>query len=154
MVQETTPLAYSQIFWGENCSLLLLARILHQHADPSSNRWGSWFNFEDISFGFITVGTICFLYGLFTLNSSENIPSKDICDPDRLGQTILCPLCDNACSYLKLSDSCFYSKISHVFDNSSTVFFAIFMSCWGRLWNLLKNNFYIRVFITVFITVP
>lgn len=77
------------------------------------------------------VGTICFLYGIATIESNDNIPSKEICNQTGPGNITLCPLCDKACEYQKLHDSCLFSRITYLFDNPSTVFFAIFMSFWG-----------------------
>ncbi|XP_052738916.1 anoctamin-4 isoform X2 [Bicyclus anynana] len=77
------------------------------------------------------VGTLCFLYGLASMNSSDNIPSKEICDGYGPGNTTLCPLCDKACQYQLLSDSCLFAKLTYLFDNPATVFFAIFMSFWA-----------------------
>ncbi|XP_063632701.1 anoctamin-4 [Cydia splendana] len=77
------------------------------------------------------VGTLCFLYGLASMGSEDNIPSKEICDISGPGNTTLCPLCDKACQYQRLSDSCLFAKLSYLFDNPATVFFAIFMSFWA-----------------------
>ncbi|XP_073997753.1 anoctamin-4-like isoform X3 [Rhodnius prolixus] len=77
------------------------------------------------------VGLLCFLYGLSTMDSSDNIPSKEICNANGPGNITLCPLCDKVCSYQKLVDSCVFSKITYLFDNPATVFFAIFMSFWA-----------------------
>lgn len=77
------------------------------------------------------VGTLCFLYGLATMQSDDNLPSKEICDTEGVGNLILCPLCDTACSYQRLSESCLFSQMTYLFDNPSTVFFAIFMSFWA-----------------------
>ncbi|XP_049883686.1 anoctamin-4-like [Pectinophora gossypiella] len=77
------------------------------------------------------VGTLCFLYGLASMESSDNIPSKEICDLGGPGNTTLCPLCDKACQYQRLSDSCLFAKLTYLFDNPATVFFAIFMSFWA-----------------------
>ncbi|CAG4949412.1 unnamed protein product [Parnassius apollo] len=77
------------------------------------------------------VGTLCFLYGLASMESDDNIPSKEICDTNGPGNTTLCPLCDKACQYQSLSDSCLFAKITYLFDNPATVFFAIFMSFWA-----------------------
>ncbi|CAK1546430.1 unnamed protein product [Leptosia nina] len=77
------------------------------------------------------VGTLCFLYGLASMDSGDNIPSKEICDTKGPGNTTLCPLCDKACQYQNLSDSCLFAKLSYLFDNPATVFFAIFMSFWA-----------------------
>ncbi|XP_053674951.1 anoctamin-5 [Anopheles nili] len=77
------------------------------------------------------VGLFCFLYGLASMDSSDNIPTKEICDQNGPGKTILCPLCDRACSYQQLHESCFFAQLTYLFDNPSTVFFAIFMSFWA-----------------------
>ncbi|KAJ8707661.1 hypothetical protein PYW07_011338 [Mythimna separata] len=77
------------------------------------------------------VGALCFAYGLATINSSDNIPSKEICDENGPGKVTLCPLCDKACKYQSLSDSCVFAKLTYLFDNPATVFFAIFMSFWA-----------------------
>ncbi|KAL7039822.1 hypothetical protein ACKWTF_000129 [Chironomus riparius] len=77
------------------------------------------------------VGFLCFIYGISTMNSDDNTPSKEMCDEFGVGRTILCPLCDKACSYQILHDSCLYAQITYLFDNPATVFFAIFMSLWA-----------------------
>nr|XP_046480563.1 anoctamin-4-like isoform X1 [Neodiprion pinetum] len=77
------------------------------------------------------VGLLCFFYGLGSIESEDNIPSKEICDPTLAGNITLCPLCDKACKYQKLKDSCLFSKLTYLFDNPATVFFAIFMSFWA-----------------------
>ncbi|XP_059479818.1 anoctamin-4-like [Neocloeon triangulifer] len=77
------------------------------------------------------VGFLCFLYGCLSLNSADNIPSKEICDPKGAGNITLCPLCDKACQFQQLKDSCFFAKVTYLFDNPATVFFAIFMSFWA-----------------------
>ncbi|XP_016969685.1 anoctamin-4 [Drosophila rhopaloa] len=77
------------------------------------------------------VGTLCFIYGLATLESEDNTPSKEICNEYGTGNITLCPLCDRACSYQRLSESCLFSRLTYLFDNPSTVFFAIFMSFWA-----------------------
>ncbi|KAH8411094.1 hypothetical protein KR222_002376 [Zaprionus bogoriensis] len=77
------------------------------------------------------VGTLCFIYGLATIESEDNTPSKEICNEYGTGNITLCPLCDKACSYQRLSESCLFSRLTYLFDNPSTVFFAIFMSFWA-----------------------
>lgn len=44
----------------------------------------------------------------------------------------MCPLCDR-CNFWYLKETCFYAKITYLFDNPSTVFFAVFMSFWATL---------------------
>jgi anoctamin-4 len=65
------------------------------------------------------------------MNSDDNTPSKEMCDEHGVGNVTLCPLCDKACSYQKLHDSCLFAQITYLFDNPATVFFAIFMSLWA-----------------------
>lgn len=111
------------------------------------------------------VGLLCFIYGLGSMDGEDNVPSKEICDPNLAGKAFsrfmfcvsvclcvylmnaylisriaifhtgnitLCPLCDKACTYQRLGDSCIFSKLTYLFDNPATVFFAIFMSFWGK----------------------
>ncbi|XP_037378480.1 anoctamin-5 [Talpa occidentalis] len=85
---------------------------------------------EMLSFAAV-VGLACFIYGLFSMN--RNLSSNEICDPEVGGQIIMCPLCDLVCDYWRLNTTCLASKFSHLFDNESTVFFAIFMGIWVTL---------------------
>lgn len=75
------------------------------------------------------VGVACFVYSCLTLYS--NIPSEDVCTKNLKIQ--MCPLCDHWCDYWDLKETCFHSRITYLFDNPTTVFFAIFMSFWATL---------------------
>ncbi|KAK7912814.1 hypothetical protein WMY93_013025 [Mugilogobius chulae] len=75
------------------------------------------------------VGVIVFLYGCASVD--DNIPSMEICDARN--NITMCPLCDRACSYWKLTDACGTARASHLFDNPATVFFSIFMALWAVL---------------------
>uniref|UniRef100_A0A8C9L7P6 Anoctamin n=1 Tax=Pavo cristatus TaxID=9049 RepID=A0A8C9L7P6_PAVCR len=46
---------------------------------------------------------------------------------------IMCPICDKYCPFMRLSDSCVYAKVTHLFDNGATVFFAVFMAVWATV---------------------
>lgn len=73
------------------------------------------------------VGFFCFLYGILTF--SQDIPSNDICGSDSAGaQIVMCPNCDTYCDFTQLNSSCVYSKLTYIFDNTSTVIFAALMS--------------------------
>ncbi|XP_061532017.1 anoctamin-3 [Phycodurus eques] len=74
------------------------------------------------------VGVFVFLYGLFTMDSSQ--VSKEICEANT---TVMCPMCEETCKPWTLSDSCVYAKVTHLFDNGGTVFFAIFMAIWATV---------------------
>ncbi|CAG0884101.1 unnamed protein product [Darwinula stevensoni] len=75
------------------------------------------------------VGLICFLYGCFSLYSNE--PSEDICN-QHLNIT-MCPICDHLCDFWHLEETCLHARITYLFDNPATLFFAIFMSFWSAM---------------------
>uniref|UniRef100_A0A915JIL9 Anoctamin n=1 Tax=Romanomermis culicivorax TaxID=13658 RepID=A0A915JIL9_ROMCU len=77
------------------------------------------------------LGFICIVYGGLSLSS--DIPSNDICNKTGVGSIVMCPNCDHKCETWKLTVSCFYSQITHVFDNWFTVIFAVCMSIWATL---------------------
>ncbi|XP_054290583.1 anoctamin-4-like [Macrosteles quadrilineatus] len=76
-------------------------------------------------------GLLCFIYGVLSMDSRDNIPSKEICNSTLAGNITLCPQCDKACDYQRLGESCVFAKITYLFDNPATVLFAIFMSFWA-----------------------
>ncbi|XP_036332631.1 anoctamin-1-like isoform X1 [Rhagoletis pomonella] len=76
------------------------------------------------------IGVICFVYSLITLK--DYVPVQDVCANERTKNLTMCPLCD-WCNFWYLKETCFYAKITYLFDNPSTVFFAVFMSFWATL---------------------
>nr|XP_057931103.1 anoctamin-5 isoform X2 [Doryrhamphus excisus] len=77
------------------------------------------------------VGTLCFLYGFSTIEKNEW--RKEICNEGIGGEMVMCPLCDEKCTYWKLNVTCTSTWQAHLFDNPATVFFAIFMGIWVTL---------------------
>ncbi|XP_072373797.1 anoctamin-9-like [Scyliorhinus torazame] len=73
-------------------------------------------------------GFLVFLYGLIYFG--RNQVSKEICNADT---TIMCPRCDQKCPFWKLSDTCSYAKITQLFDQEITIFFAMFMGIWATV---------------------
>lgn len=74
------------------------------------------------------VGIACFTYSWTTMDSNE--ASNDICSGNL--NAIMCPQCDKLCDYWDLKETCTHVRITYLFDNETTVFFAIFMSFWGK----------------------
>ncbi|CAF4896928.1 unnamed protein product [Pieris macdunnoughi] len=73
------------------------------------------------------MGLICVIYSAATMGSDK--PSDDVC---KYNSSIkMCPQCDFHCDFWDLKATCLQSRITYLFDNSTTVFFAIFMSFWG-----------------------
>lgn len=99
------------------------------------------------------VGLGCFIYSIATLYSNQPrfvldrsydsyvthdiwnvlkihvVFSEDVCNDN--SPVKMCPLCDYWCDYWELKETCLHSRVTYLFDNPTTVFFAIFMSFWG-----------------------
>ena len=76
------------------------------------------------------VGILCFIYGAFSVIGDDIL--AEICYPKEGKDFDMCPLCDKFCSYYSLEDfTCTYARITHIFDNNATPFFAVFMSFWS-----------------------
>ncbi|EMP28122.1 Anoctamin-3 [Chelonia mydas] len=68
--------------------------------------------------------------GKTPLRSTVADSGKEICEAN---ETIMCPMCERNCTLQKLNESCIYAKVTHLFDNGGTVFFAIFMAIWATV---------------------
>ncbi|XP_053261819.1 anoctamin-4 isoform X3 [Podarcis raffonei] len=88
--------------------------------------WLGWYT--GMLFPAAFVGLFVFLYGVATLNHCQ--VSKEVCQATEI---IMCPICDKYCPFMRLSDSCVYAKVTHLFDNGATVFFAVFMAVWATV---------------------
>ncbi|XP_055715917.1 anoctamin-4 isoform X3 [Phlebotomus papatasi] len=75
------------------------------------------------------VGVACFIYSWRTMDSYQ--VSRDICSSAM--DVKMCPLCDHWCDYWDLRETCMHARTTYLFDNNTTVFFAIFMSFWATL---------------------
>ncbi len=76
------------------------------------------------------VGIISFIYGVVTLK--YDTPTNDVCDTST--DVYMCPICNKNCNFTLLSQSCNYVRASYLFDNPSTLVFAIFMSLWATFY--------------------
>lgn len=69
--------------------------------------------------------------------------SQESCDENN--NFTMCPLCNKFCGYWSLDQICYTVRATHLFDNGATVFFAIFMSLWGRfMWFIFALFFLIN----------
>ncbi|KAM4572434.1 anoctamin-9 [Odontesthes bonariensis] len=105
------PITAVRNYFGEKVALYFL--------------WLGWYTYLLIPPAFI--GILVLFYGLSFFNTSPLI--KEVCESD----TVMCPLCDDSCKVWKLSDTCTYAKVTLLFDNNGTVFFAMFMAIWTTL---------------------
>ncbi|XP_044311230.1 anoctamin-4 [Varanus komodoensis] len=88
--------------------------------------WLGWYT--GMLFPAAFIGLFVFLYGVATMNHCQ--VSKEVCQATDI---IMCPICDKYCPFMRLSDSCVYAKVTHLFDNGATVFFAVFMAVWATV---------------------
>jgi len=91
------------------------------------------------------VGVLVFLYGVITMNYNQ--VALEVCTEGH--KFVMCPLCGE-CDDWTLSDICVYKKVAYLFDHPGTVFYAIFMSFWGKVLTyllkiFLKRNFDLRI---------
>ncbi|XP_060031852.1 anoctamin-9 isoform X2 [Erinaceus europaeus] len=73
-------------------------------------------------------GLLIFLSGFFHFNASQI--SKEICSAHDI---FMCPRGDHSHKFQRLSDTCTFAKLTHLFDNEGTVAFAIFMALWATV---------------------
>uniref|UniRef100_A0A8P4KKZ2 Anoctamin n=1 Tax=Dicentrarchus labrax TaxID=13489 RepID=A0A8P4KKZ2_DICLA len=93
--------------------------------------WLGWYT--GMLFPAALVGLFVFLYGIFTLEHCQ--VSKEICQATDI---IMCPICDQYCPYLRLSDSCIYAKETQMdMCKHLTLFYSclpatVFLEFWKR----------------------
>uniref|UniRef100_A0A674GJM0 Anoctamin n=1 Tax=Taeniopygia guttata TaxID=59729 RepID=A0A674GJM0_TAEGU len=99
--------------------------------------WLGWYTYLLIFAALAGLATVA--AGATVFSSSQ--VSKEICDANN---TIMCPLCDQNCSFWVLADTCTYAKVTHMIDNEATVVFAMFMAIWAtvflELWKRERAN--------------
>ncbi|XP_064214000.1 anoctamin-3 isoform X2 [Tribolium castaneum] len=92
------------------------------------------------------VGLVCSMISFVQLSFVQKQRTNEICTSD----LAICPICrtGDGCVRLPLNSFCTYAKISIVFDNKETVFFAVFMSFWAtlftKLWQRVENTLKIQ----------
>ncbi|XP_033061113.1 anoctamin-9 isoform X2 [Trachypithecus francoisi] len=88
--------------------------------------WLGWYNYMLVPAAL--TGLLVFLSG-FSLFDASQI-SKEICEAHDI---LMCPLGDHSRRYQRLSETCTFAKLTHLFDNDGTVVFAIFMALWATV---------------------
>lgn len=90
----------------------------------------AWLGFyTHMLFPAAVIGLLCFVYSCLTLYTNQ--PSEDICNKQL--DIKMCPLCDYFCDYWSLDETCLHARVTYLFDNGTTVFFAIVMSFWAAM---------------------
>ena len=124
-------------------------KILYEHW----GRWGRWYKYQPLDhirnyfgekiaiyfawLGFYTawlvpamvVGVLVFLYGLLTVSNDSIL--KEVCNASE--NITLCPICEETCQPVTLKSTCFSRELGYIFDNTGSVFYAVFMSFWAVL---------------------
>lgn len=88
--------------------------------------WLGWYTYMLVPAALF--GLITFLSGFSLFNASQI--SKEICEAHDI---FMCPRGDHSRRYQRLSDTCTFAKLTHLFDNEGTVVFAIFMALWATV---------------------
>ncbi|XP_012791618.2 anoctamin-9 [Sorex araneus] len=88
--------------------------------------WLGWYTRMLLPAAF--VGLAVFLFGFVHFDASQI--SKEICEAHDI---YMCPRGDHSRRYHRLSDTCTFAKLTHLFDNEGTVLFAIFMALWATM---------------------
>ncbi|XP_054293625.1 anoctamin-9 isoform X2 [Pongo pygmaeus] len=88
--------------------------------------WLGWYTYMLVPAAL--TGLLVFLSG-FSLFEASQI-SKEICEAHDI---LMCPLGDHSRRYRRLSETCTFAKLTHLFDNDGTVMFAIFMALWATV---------------------
>eukprot|EP00074_Homo_sapiens_P067638 XP_011518350.1 anoctamin-9 isoform X5 [Homo sapiens] len=88
--------------------------------------WLGWYTYMLVPAAL--TGLLVFLSG-FSLFEASQI-SKEICEAHDI---LMCPLGDHSRRYQRLSETCTFAKLTHLFDNDGTVVFAIFMALWATV---------------------
>ncbi|XP_060767480.1 anoctamin-9 isoform X2 [Neoarius graeffei] len=131
-LHESTQQEYLKRKWAKWTAL---KHLVSQPVDDIKNYFGEKVALYFLWLGWYTrllipaavIGIIVFLYGLAFFDSNTLI--KEVCESN----VTMCPICDKRCKVWKLSDTCFYAKLSHLFDNEGTMAFAMFMAVWATL---------------------
>ncbi|DAA13486.1 TPA: Anoctamin 9-like [Bos taurus] len=88
--------------------------------------WLGWYTYMLVPAA--VIGLIVFLSGFSQFEASQI--SKEIY---KAHDIYMCPRGDHNRRFQRLSDTCAYAKLTHLFDNEGTVLFAIFMALWATL---------------------
>ncbi|XP_061058366.1 anoctamin-9 isoform X1 [Eubalaena glacialis] len=88
--------------------------------------WLGWYTYMLVPAA--VVGLIIFLSGFAHFEASQI--SREICEAH---DVYMCPRGDHNPRYQRLSETCAFAKLTHLFDNEGTVLFAMFMALWATV---------------------
>ncbi|KAF2902279.1 hypothetical protein ILUMI_03900 [Ignelater luminosus] len=136
-------------YWGKVSRIKNIQPLplINKYFGPEIAFYFAWFGyFIYMSIPMVLLGIMALLYGLFTIADPEDARITDICE-ERLGKIYICPHClnFNVCDFSDLKDSCHYSKLNYVFDNSGTAILAFVMAAWALMfmihWKKWEKSF-------------
>uniref|UniRef100_UPI0035900035 anoctamin-5-like isoform X2 n=1 Tax=Myxine glutinosa TaxID=7769 RepID=UPI0035900035 len=120
--------------WGRPfaCQILQPHSLIRSYYGDKVAMYFAWLGFYTrMLFLAAVVGTICFLYGV--AYAKDTTWSKELCDENIGGKMVMCPQCDQQCTYWRLNSTCTATQQSYLFDNQATMFFSVFMGIWATI---------------------
>uniref|UniRef100_A0A8D0DK05 Anoctamin n=1 Tax=Salvator merianae TaxID=96440 RepID=A0A8D0DK05_SALMN len=100
-------------------------------------RWGMWYKYQPLDLIRYSPQTVLTTFAAYLGYNNGFYEHEIIFDKlfviCEANETIMCPMCEKNCTLQKLNESCIYAKVTHLFDNGGTVFFAIFMAIWATV---------------------
>uniref|UniRef100_A0A8C4Q1L8 Anoctamin n=1 Tax=Eptatretus burgeri TaxID=7764 RepID=A0A8C4Q1L8_EPTBU len=132
--------------WGRPfaCQILQPHNLIRAYYGDKVAMYFAWLGFYTrMLFIAAIVGTICFFYGV--ANARDTIWSKELCDENIGGKIIMCPQCDQQCTYWRLNTTCTATQQSYLFDNQATMFFSIFMGIWATIFLELWKRYQVSL---------
>ncbi|XP_059959621.1 anoctamin-9 [Mesoplodon densirostris] len=109
---QTQPIGDIRNYFGEKVALYFA--------------WLGWYTYMLVPAA--VVGLIIFLSGFAHFEASQI--SREICEAH---DVYMCPRGDHNPRYQRLSETCAFAKLTHLFDNEGTVLFAMFMALWATV---------------------
>ena len=114
-----------------------MAWFLHFNVNSTKHCWHSLFSlWIEVTTKYL--GKFYSSHNCSTL--STDTPTQDICE-GAMKNVSMCPICDQFCNVWPLQEACRMTQAKYLFDNGSTVFFAIFMTVWAVIFTEMWKRY-------------